>query len=533
MQTSVAYNEPHTKESPQIADRPSPSTARTWLWLAVAAVLLLVSSGANNVPIAAWLAPVFLLRFVRRQRAWLGLLVAYAVLIATMTFYFRGMVPIPGVAYDIFLVLWGIPMVAPYFVDRLLAHRLTGLSATLVFPTAWVVTEYLLSYGPYGSWGAVAYSQYGNLLLLQIVSVTGMWGITFLIGWFVAVCNWLWEDGLDNRRARAGGWLCASAIVVVMLAGGARLALFPPSSQTVRVASISKRKVEPELSEAVSDRLFEGKASSEDMTGIQRWATAMDNDLLSRAEREMQAGAKIVFWGEANAPVFKEGEAALVARGADLASKYEVYLGMTLGVLHAGKTPRLENKLVLIQPNGQVAWEYNKARPVPGPEAAMQIPGDGKLRVLDTPYGRLSSIICFDGDFPQLLAQAGSLGADVVLDPSNDWRAIDPWHTQMASFRAIEQGVNLVRHTSQGLSATFDYQGRRLAAMDHYQTTNYDMISEVPTKGVRTIYSRLGDWFAWVCIAGLLLLIGQAVHTLRTFFERTRSYNSPRFSSCL
>ena len=143
----------------------------------------------------------------------------------------------------------------------------------------------------------------------------------------------------------------------------------------------------------------------------------------------------------------------------------------------------------------------------------MQIRGDGKLRVLDTSYGRLSSIICFDGDFPQLLAQAGALGADVVLDPSNDWRAIDPWHTQMASFRAIEQGTNLIRHTSQGLSAAFDYQGRRLAAMDHYQTSDYVMISEVPTKGVQTVYSRLGDWFAWVCVAGLLVLTRKAVAT--------------------
>jgi apolipoprotein N-acyltransferase len=515
MQTSVASRETHAGELPGAADRPGLSKSHSWIWLAIGVVLLLFSNGANNVPLAAWLAPVLVLRFVREQRVVIGLPITYALLIAGFAFQFRGMVPIPGVAYYIFLLIFGLPLVLPYVIDRLVEHRLAGLTATLVFPAAWAATEYLMSRGLYATWGSAAYSQYGNLPLLQILSVTGMWGITFLIGWFAAVCNWLWEEGLDSHRARAGAWLYAGTIVAVLLLGGARMALFPLSSQTVRVASISKRKVEPELSEAVSERLFAGKATREDMDEIQRWASAMDNDLLSRAEREMQAGAKIVFWGETNAPVLKEGEAALVARGAELASKYQVYLGMALGVLNTGKNPPLENKLVLIQPNGQVAWEYNKARPVPGPEAAMQIRGDGKLRVLNTPYGRLSSIICFDGDFPQLLAQAGALGADVVLDPSNDWRAIDPWHTQMSSFRAIEQGVNLIRHTSQGLSAAFDYQGRRLAAMDHYQTTDYVMISEVPTSGVRTIYSRLGDWFAWVCMAGLLLLIGRAVSTRR------------------
>ena len=89
---------------------------------------------------------------------------------------------------------------------------------------------------------------------------------------------------------------------------------------------------------------------------------------------------------------------------------------------------------------------------------------------------------------------------------ATDWRAIDPWHTQMASFRAIEQGVNLVRQTSLGLSAAFDYQGRVLAAMDHYMTSDRVLVSQVPTHGVRTFYARFGDWFAWLSLAALVAL---------------------------
>jgi apolipoprotein N-acyltransferase len=242
------------------------------------------------------------------------------------------------------------------------------------------------------------------------------------------------------------------------------------------------------------------------MNEFRIWAAATDDDLLARAEQEMQPGAKIVFWSEINAEVLKADEAGFVARSRDLAAKYHAYLGIALAVHNEGMTRSVENKLVLIRPDGHVAWVYNKARPVPGPDAAQQIRGDGKLRVLETPYGRVTSVICFDGDFPQLLAQAGTLKADVLLDPSSDWRAIDPWHTQMASFRAIEQGLNLIRQTSYGLSAAFDYQGRRLAAMDHFQTTDYAMVSQIPSRGVRTIYSLLGDWFAWACLAALAVL---------------------------
>ena len=503
MTTATGVSEPHGSlpgSNSRVVAPPS------LVWLAIAAVLLVFANGANTIPLAAWLAPVFLLRFVRTEIYAVGLPVAYVLLVAEFAFQFRGMVPIPGIAYYIFLAVWGIPLVVPYLVDRLLTGRLSGLKATLVFPTAWAATEYLMSRGPYGTWGSVAYSQYGSLPLLQLVSVTGLWGITFLIGWSAAVCNWLWEAGSGCAPARRAAWLCGGALASLILLGGARMSVFPPSAHTVRVASISKSEAAPGPDDATVQRLFDGRASSADLSAFRTWYSANDDDLLARAEREMRAGAAIVFWGEGNGFASKQEESAFVARGRELTAKYHAYLGMAIGVLNVGRKPALENKLVLIQPNGQVAWEYNKTHPVPGPEAANQVPGDGRMRVLDTPYGRVSSIICFDGDFPQLLAQAGALSVDMVFDPSSDWRAIDPWHTQMASMRAIEQGVNLIRQTSRGLSAAYDYQGRRLAAMDHFQSADYAMISQIPTKGVRTIYSRLGDWFAWACLAGLTLL---------------------------
>ena len=77
----------------------------------------------------------------------------------------------------------------------------------------------------------------------------------------------------------------------------------------------------------------------------------------------------------------------------------------------------------------------------------------------------------------------------------------------MASFRAVEQGFNLVRHTSQGLSAAFDYQGRQLAAMDHYLTAERVLVAQVPIHGTHTIYALFGDWFAWLCLLGLTSVV--------------------------
>jgi apolipoprotein N-acyltransferase len=504
---------PQATDSVRSADRPT--LPKSWLWLGVGSVLLLFSYGANNVALAAWLAPIFLLRFVRvhRWRIWVPVL--YVVGVAATAFQLRGMVPISGSDYYIYLLISSVPPLIPFAVDRLLARRLGGVAATLVFPCAWTVLEYLSSFGSFGSWGATAYSQYGNLPLLQILSVTGLWSITFLINWVAAVSNYLWDEGWNCKRARVAACICAVTIAVVILLGGLRMTLFPPSSETVRIASLSKRNVGIEPGNDVWDRLFGKQASARDLATIRNWTAAVNHDLLVRAEREAQAGARIVFWAEGNAEVLKEDEAEFLTRGSEVASKYHIYLGMALAALDPGQAKSLENKLVLVQPDGQIAWQYYKAHPVPGDEAAMSVTKDGRLLSQDTPFGRLSSAICFDADFPQLLAQAGTLRSDIVLSPSNDWRAIDPWHTQMASFRAIEQGFNLDRQTSHGLSSAFDYQGRVLAAMDHFHSSDYDMVADLPTNGVRTIYSRLGDWFAWLNLAAFVVLIVAAFRNPR------------------
>ena len=476
----------------------------SWIILIVAALLLPFANGGHAIVLAAWLAPFFLLRFTRRRRMTIVVPIVLALQMIALAIQYRGMVPFPTPIYIAVMVFYGLCFTLPYLGDRLLSDRLPVLTGTLVFPLLLTSIEYLLSLGPFGSWFATPYSQYGNLPLLQLLSVTGLSGITFLIGWNASAGNALWDEWTALGRLPPAAVACALVMIAAILAGGARLALFPPNGQTVRVATLSRIEKELHPDPKVVGRFFRHeRLTDEEIATIRERSAAIDNDLLSRSEREAKAGARVIFWGEANAPVLKQDEGDLIRRGGIVAKNNGIYLGLVLASWHLESTPPLENKIVLIQPDGTPAWEFFKAHPVPGGEAAISRRGNGKLRALDTPYGRLSSVICFDADFPQLLAQAGQLKTDLLLDPSNDWKAIDPWHTRMASFRAVEQGFNLVRHTSQGLSAAFDYQGRQLAAMDHYLAADRVLVAQVPIHGTRTIYGLLGDWFAWLCLAGL------------------------------
>ncbi len=98
-----------------------------------------------------------------------------------------------------------------------------------------------------------------------------------------------------------------------------------------------------------------------------------------------------------------------------------------------------------------------------------------------------------------------------MLVPANDWRGFDPYHTQLAAFRAIENGYSLVRQTSNGLAMTVDYEGNVLAATDYFTTDPQVMIANVPVHGARTVYALIGDLFAWLSVASLVVLVGLAV----------------------
>ena len=57
---------------------------------------------------------------------------------------------------------------------------------------------------PLGTFFNLAYSQYTNLPLLQVMSVAGLWAVSFLVTWFAGVANYAWEGGFDVRRVGSG-----------------------------------------------------------------------------------------------------------------------------------------------------------------------------------------------------------------------------------------------------------------------------------------------------------------------------------------
>ena len=490
--------------------QPTLSAQNRWayLWLLVGAGMLLFSNGHWFIPLATWLAPVFLIRFARTQPAFKGLGLLLVANVLANIFFWQGIIPaglhLP-VASGIGVIFW-----LPYLADRLLVNRLRGFAATLVFPLLQVTLEYInVVVNPLGSWGTLAYTQHSFLPLLQLLSITGMWGISFLITWLATVVNWAWEQDFALQRVRSGALVYGGILALVLMYGSVRMAFFAPQSATLQVASLTEETDHFSVADALVSR---------------EKYLELGERMLQKARQQAQAGAGVIIWQEGGIIARQEDEARFIEEARALAQEEKVYLLLGFFTMPEGFPEiKAENKAVWITPDGAVKWNYLKGRPIPGLEQFI-VAGDGIIPVDKTGFGAMASVICFDMDHPVYIRQAGRSGADVMLVPSNDWPDIVPFHTYMASFRGIENGFSIVRATGNGLSVAFDYQGRTLAAAD-YSTTKQAMVAHVPTQGVKTIYAAAGDFFAWLSIVGFVMLVGVAlIRPARADVER-KSYS--------
>jgi apolipoprotein N-acyltransferase len=464
--------------------------------LLAGSLLVGFSAGRWLAPLAAWFGPVLIMRYARDHKVGRGyLLVLAASILATIIGFLSiwlGGMPRPLVPFLTVGIgfLWSLP----YLVDRVLSSRLPGFVSTFAYPLAATSLELLfIHFNPLGTWGATGFTQYGVLPLMQLASVTGMIGITFLMGWFAGVANWAWENREQRSVVVKGSIVYGAVLAAVFVFGFLRLNLAPTSKtdDTIRVAGITSASI----SEIFDIRTVDPQPY---------WEAYFKETV-----REAQAGAQVIIWPEvAGFGSFSE-ESFMITRAQEIARQNEIYLALPLLTFDPNMAKPVENKLLLIDPTGSIVMEHVKYGGAI--TEGYRLVGNGELHTVITPFGVLSGVICYDLDYPAVVRQVGQNGTGLLLVPSKDWFEIDPVHTHMAVFRAIENGTSLVRQTDAGLSMAVDPYGRVLAQSDFFGTTDRTMVAQVPVKHVPTIYTSFGRWFEWLCVAGFLFVVVWAV----------------------
>jgi apolipoprotein N-acyltransferase len=496
--------------------------------LLAASVSSILSSPKWGMALFAWTAPVFYLYFFRLSNVKKKMLLALPVTVFSSLIGTVDVVPFPLPLLLVFAILEGIKMLVIYRTDQLIAGKTNHFLSTLFFPAAAVSFSFLSSKMGGGVWWSIANSQYSFKWLIQLASVTGLWGISFIIYWFASVAVWALKNRNSGVSSFKGLLIFGSAMILVLSFGALRYHVADVNRHRVRVAGVTVPMmgfleglyrdytgeqicIDPKIAvgsaalrkvNQAQVPFVENADTIRFMRGYSALNQAIDS-LFILSQHAADEGAKIIIWSEANAIVFGFGERSLVARGKDFAAKNKAYLQMAIAIIHPGKITAgskfLENEALLIGPDGQLLNTFHKNNPVPMAEAS--VPGDGLIPQVNTVYGKISTSICYDADFPVQMRQLGERHSDVLLLPSGDWYAISPYHSYMAIFRGIENGNSVIRQESGGLSLASDYKGKIHASMDYYQPGEKFWIANVPFGHVQTLYAVIGDAFAYGCVA--------------------------------
>ncbi|MEL6926160.1 MAG: nitrilase-related carbon-nitrogen hydrolase, partial [Bacteroidota bacterium] len=391
--------------------------------------------------------------------------------------------------------------------------------------------------GPQGTWSNVAYTQFSIKPLMQLTALTGLYGINFLMLWLAAAVNQWYETRSTQQTVSVSLYTMPMVLVLVGIFGVVRLQTSSTPKSTVGVATITmdNLSVHQEMYRATFDKTLEmpevisqsdpivvelNKGMMAFMADPQaaRYAGVyerMDEVMakyLDESRKAAAEGAKIITWSEAAIINLKGREEAYTEAVATLADELDIYLFFPTAVFHAEKVGKeelfLENKVLTYGPEGQLLNTYFKNIPVMGVEPSF--PGDGTIPVIATPYGQLSPIICYDADHPNLMAQVSNSGTDMLVVPTGDWKAISPYHTYMAAVRCIENGVSMLKATSNGLSALIDDRGRLLEQYDYFDDAPVKrIVAQMPIRSSNTMYATLAPGFIQ-----LLMLLGAGLMVL-------------------
>ena len=415
-------------------------------------------------------------------------------------------------------------MAAALFIQR----RSRGLGF-LVLPAAWPLFDWLRSLGFLGyPWGMLGTSQYSVIPLIQAASVTGVWGVTFVVTLFNSVAARYVMASLSRSRA---GRLPAMVLAGVLAASLGWGALAMARDAAGHSAKVREKTVRLALVQQDADpRKDDYRAVFETLKRLTNAALASHPDIVVWSETAFVPNIRR--WSKEDparypyAELVKEFLAYQRGIGTWLLTGNDDYEF----AVQNGVEERLDyNGSVLFSPTGQRVETYHKIHLVPFTEYfpyKRQLPAlyrmlqnfdayfwePGKRRVVFRhPLFSFSTPICFEDSFPNDVRLFVRAGAQVILNLSNDyWSLTDTEAMQHAAnsvFRAVENGRPLARASASGLTCVVDPLGRITTRGPLYEPAF--LIADVPVgdDGHDTLYSLWGDWFPVSLGAVLLLLL--------------------------
>jgi apolipoprotein N-acyltransferase len=438
-----------------------------------------------------WFAPLPLLLFALRSKWWTAAVTAVAAMLLgslNMWSYFTKTLGMPGSAWAGIFLAAGVVFAAGVVLFRVLVLRGAVWSGILALPAVWVTSDYVRSVtSPHGSAGSLAYSQLKFLPFLQLASITGPWGMTFVLLLFpaaIAIALHIrrnsWKRAL--RVAAAG----VGVVAALLLFGAVRLSL--PQKAIVKVGLITS---DEKLNDTVTD------------PGVD--TERLFRDYAREAERLATDGAQVIVMPE-KLGVTLEGTAARTDAVMQSVSA-EKLATIVAGVVYVAAPVKYNEARIYVP--GSVVQRYDKQHMLPPFESSLS-PGT-TLTLLPRSHQKWGVAICKDMDFASPARLYGRAGVGLMLVPGWDFVVDGSWHGHIAVMRGVEDGFSIARAAKNGFLTVSDNRGRIVGEVSSSSAPFATLLVDVPAAHSWTVYQLLGDWFAWVAIVLLLFAMMQMV----------------------
>jgi apolipoprotein N-acyltransferase len=451
----------------------------------VSAAFAFLGTGLHPIWWALWLAPIPVLAITPRIRPGAAFLLgAGAWIIGELNQwnYVRYAIELPPRIAILYFVVPAVVFGFGVLFVRSFIRRGSPFLASVALPVYWVAYEYLTAIAsPHSTWGNLGYTQMDCLPVIQIASITGIWGISFIVFLFAGAAATLLSGAGKPRQRRMLAIAVGSVVCAVLVFGKWRLQSNP--SQCVEVTLVAKDV-------PISVYL-----------GSEEQALQLLLEYADEVRRVTPAGTHAIVLPEKIGRVSESALAEVDSLFSSAATATRA--AIVLGIVR--KTPAgAFNSSRLYSANGKLEANYDKHHLLLGVEP--EKPGDKRI-ILDEPSGRWGLQICKDMDFPNLSRQYAAEGASLLLVPAWDFN-LDRWlHARMAVLRAVENGFALARSARNGLLTLSDNRGRILAEATTVPGRFVSISGKVNVARQETFYTRTGDWFAWLCVALFISLL--------------------------
>lgn len=391
--------------------------------------------------------------------------------------------------------------------------RTRGLGGIFVFSVAWTLVEYarghLLSGFP---WNLAGYSFAASDALLQIASVVGAYGMTWLAV-FLAAIPACWFDGaVPRRQAKYALGLAVAAFAIMAGWGAWRI---DQAGETRYVPGVVLRLVQANIGQK------EKWEPQQRQKGLEEYIRLTRSPGWEKITH--------VIWPETAVPYAIRGKEPLTRMLGQATPPGALLITGGMRLEGDEEDWRVYNSITAFDHRGAIVGSYDKVRLVPFgefiplrrllpdgwllPAGAKDFSrGPGAQTISWPKLPAAVPLICYEVIFPEFVAAAPARPAWMLNLTNDAWfgASSGPYqHFQMARVRAVEQGIPLVRVANTGITAIVDGYGRIISKMGLEEKGVVDALLPAANNNL-TIYNIYNNlFFAPLLMVVLMLIISQ------------------------